>query len=58
MCGERSLERQAFALCRDDLLIWHSALVHGGMSRNDQALTPRSIVSHYTTQEAYPYRQA
>jgi hypothetical protein len=25
------------------------------MPRNDPAVTRRSIVSHYTTQEAYPY---
>lgn len=55
MCGERSPERRAFALYKGDLLIWHSALVHGGMPRNDPALTRRSIVSHYTTREGYPY---
>jgi ectoine hydroxylase-related dioxygenase (phytanoyl-CoA dioxygenase family) len=54
-CRERGLERLVFTPRKGDLLIWHSALVHGGMPRNDPALTRRSMVSHYTTQEAYPY---
>lgn len=54
-CRERGLERLIFTPRKGDLLIWHSALVHGGMPRNDPALTRKSIVSHYTTQEAYPY---
>jgi hypothetical protein len=54
-CRERALERLIFTPRKGDLLIWHSALVHGGMPRNDLALTRRSMVSHYTTQEAYPY---
>jgi hypothetical protein len=54
-CRERGLARLIFTPRKGDLLIWHSALVHGGMPRNDPTLTRRSIVSHYTTQEAYPY---
>jgi ectoine hydroxylase-related dioxygenase (phytanoyl-CoA dioxygenase family) len=54
-CRERGLERLIFTPRKGDVLIWRSALVHGGMPRNDPALTRRSIVSHYTTQEAYPY---
>jgi phytanoyl-CoA hydroxylase len=54
-CRERGLERLIFTPRKGDLLIWHSALVHGGMPRNDPSLTRRSIVSHYTTQAAYPY---
>lgn len=54
-CRERGLERLIFTPRKGDLLIWHSALVHGGMPRNDPTLTRKSIVSHYTTQEAYPY---
>lgn len=49
------MERLVFTPRKGDLLIWHSALVHGGMPRNDPALTRRSIVSHYTTREVYPY---
>lgn len=54
-CRELGLERLIFTPRKGDLLIWHSALVHGGMPRKDMALTRKSIVSHYTTQEAYPY---
>lgn len=54
-CRERGLERLVFTPRKGDLLIWHSALVHGGMPRNNPALTRKSIVSHYTTQAAYPY---
>lgn len=56
-CRERGLERLVFTPRKGDLLIWHSALVHGGMPRNDPALTRRSMVSHYTTQAAYPRDQ-
>lgn len=54
-CREHGLKRMIFTPRKGDLLIWHSALVHGGMPRNDPSLTRRSIVSHYTTQAAYPY---
>lgn len=54
-CRERGLEHMVFTPKKGDLLVWHSALVHGGIPRNDLALTRRSMVSHYTTQAAYPY---
>lgn len=54
-CRERGLERLVFTPRKGDLLIWHSALVHGGMPRNNRALTRKSMVSHYTTQAAYPF---
>lgn len=54
-CRGLALERLIFTPRKGDLLIWHSALVHGGMARNDPALTRKSMVSHYTTLAAYPY---
>ena len=54
-CRALGLERLIFTPRKGDLLIWHSALVHGGMPRNNPALTRKSMVSHYTTQEACPY---
>jgi hypothetical protein len=54
-CRGKGLDRLIFTPRKGDVLIWHSALVHGGMPRNDPALTRKSIVSHYTTQTAYPY---
>lgn len=53
-CREQDLERLIFTPRKGDLLIWHSALVHGGMPRNNPALTRKSMVSHYSTLEAYP----
>lgn len=54
-CRQHGLERLVFTPRKGDLLLWHSALVHGGMPRNDPARTRRSIVSHYTTRAAYPF---
>jgi ectoine hydroxylase-related dioxygenase (phytanoyl-CoA dioxygenase family) len=54
-CHDLGLERLVFTPRKGDLLIWHSALVHGGMPRTNPALTRKSIVSHYTTLAAYPY---
>lgn len=54
-CRDLGLERLVFTPRKGDLLIWHSALVHGGMPRTNPALTRKSIVSHYTTLAAYPY---
>lgn len=54
-CRELGMERVIFTPRRGDVLLWHSALVHGGMPRNNTALTRKSMVSHYTTREAYPY---
>ena len=54
-CREAGLEQLVFTPRKGDVLLWHSALVHGGMPRNDPVLTRKSIVSHYTTQAAYPF---
>jgi ectoine hydroxylase-related dioxygenase (phytanoyl-CoA dioxygenase family) len=53
-CREAGLKQRIFTPHKGDMLIWHSALVHGGMPRTNPALTRRSIVSHYTTHRAYP----
>lgn len=34
---------------RGDVLIWHGALIHGGMAMANPDLTRRSLVCHYTT---------
>lgn len=54
-CRELGLERLVFTPRKGDLLLWHAALVHGGMPRNNPALTRKSMVSHYTTLAAYPH---
>jgi ectoine hydroxylase-related dioxygenase (phytanoyl-CoA dioxygenase family) len=54
-CAGLGLRRETLLAERGDVLIWHSALVHGGSARKDLTLTRRSLVSHYTTQAAYPF---
>lgn len=54
-CEALGLERHTLLAKKGDVLIWHAALVHGGSPRNKPELTRRSIVSHYTTQAAYPF---
>lgn len=34
---------------RGDVLIWHGALIHGGMAMANPSLTRRSLVCHYTS---------
>ncbi|HVX04134.1 MAG TPA: phytanoyl-CoA dioxygenase family protein [Rhodanobacteraceae bacterium] len=54
-CRDLELMRLTFTPHKGDVLIWHSALVHGGTPRTNPALTRKSIVSHYTTRRAYPF---
>jgi len=54
-CTNLGLKKEVLLAEPGDVLIWHAALVHGGSVRNNPALTRRSIVSHYTTQNAYPF---
>lgn len=53
-CVALGLERRTFLPRKGDVLIWHSALVHGGSPRSDPGRTRRSIVSHYSTPSSYP----
>jgi len=48
------LERLEYCPRKGDVLLWHSALVHGGSRRLDPSKTRRSFVAHYSTEEAYP----
>ncbi len=54
-CEELQLQRITFTPKKGDVLIWHSALVHGGSPRANRGRTRKSIVSHYSTAEAYPF---
>ena len=49
------LERKLLMPRRGDVLIWHSALVHGGAPRNDPARTRRSLVTHYSAANIYAH---
>jgi hypothetical protein len=46
--ADQSLEASVFLPRRGDLLIWHGALLHGGMPMINPAMTRRSFVCHYT----------
>lgn len=54
-CQKLKLKKTLFTAKRGDVLIWHSALVHGGSLRKNPKLTRKSFVCHYTTQQAYPF---
>ena len=54
-CERLGLERVRLIARKGDVLIWHSALVHGGTARANPSLTRKSMVSHYSTADAYPF---
>jgi len=53
-CERLQLPRTLFMPKKGDVLIWHSALVHGGSPRIDRKRTRKSTVFHYSTRPAYP----
>ncbi len=50
----RGLKRTALHTRKGDVLVWHAALAHAGGPVLDRSRTRLSIVSHYSTREAYP----
>lgn len=48
------LERRVYHPRKGDVLLWHSALLHGGSPRTNPDRTRRSLVAHYSIEEAYP----
>ncbi|MDP3921248.1 MAG: phytanoyl-CoA dioxygenase family protein [Candidatus Omnitrophota bacterium] len=53
-CLERDQEKRIVCLKKGDVLLWHSALVHGGGLARNREKKRRSLVSHYTSSGAYP----
>lgn len=51
---DSGIQPEIFLPKRGDLLIWHGNLIHRGSEIKDQALTRKSYVTHYTSQESYP----
>lgn len=47
------LELKLFMAKSGQVLLWHSALVHGGMPRLGQDATRRSLVAHYSPRNIY-----
>ena len=52
-CDRLGLRKVEFCPRKGDVLIWHSALVHGGSGRRDPTLTRKSFVTHYSSREQY-----
>lgn len=57
-CEKLGLEKQTLLIKKGDILIWHSALVHGGSLINDPNQTRKSYVCHYSTDKGLPYHRA
>jgi phytanoyl-CoA hydroxylase len=53
----RGLKPHLFEAKRGDVLIWHSALLHGGGAVGDSKLTRKSYVVHYSTLRQHPSRE-
>jgi len=48
-CAKRGLQTKLFLPKRGEVLIWHSALLHGGGPVTDDTLTRKSFVVHYSS---------
>lgn len=53
-CERMGLKARIFEAKKGDVLLWHSALVHGGSRVLDKQRTRKSLVSHYSDIKAYP----
>jgi phytanoyl-CoA hydroxylase len=57
-CQKLGLDKRVLLIKKGDVLIWHSALVHGGSLINDPNQTRKSYVCHYSTKEGLPYHRS
>ena len=55
-CDERGLTTQYFTPKQGQVLIWHHSLLHGGSHIEDETLTRKSFVVHYSTKANYHRR--
>lgn len=53
-CEKMGLKPRRFEAKKGDVLLWHSAMVHGGSRVLDRGRTRKSLVSHYSDIKAYP----
>lgn len=53
-CQRDGLKKETLLIKKGDVLIWHSALAHGGHRITNSLATRKSFVCHYTTTKAYP----
>lgn len=57
-CPEMGYSKETLLIKRGDVLIWHSALAHGGGLITNPDQTRKSYVCHYSTQQALPFHRA
>jgi hypothetical protein len=53
-CENAGLQKETFLAKKGEILIWHSALVHGGNEIHNKELTRRSLVTHYCPASGKP----
>jgi phytanoyl-CoA hydroxylase len=57
-CPEHGCPKETLLIKRGDVLIWHSALAHGGGLITNPDQTRKSYVCHYSTYQAMPFHRA
>lgn len=55
-CARAGLAPRLFTAKKGEVLIWHAGLRHGGGPVNDERLTRKSFVVHFTSQRTYDER--
>ncbi len=56
-CPADGYQKEVLLIERGDVLIWHSALAHGGALIENPEQTRKSYVCHYSTKEALPFHR-
>lgn len=56
-CAASGYPKETLLIKRGDVLIWHSALAHGGGIITNPDSTRKSFVCHYSTQKALPFHR-
>jgi phytanoyl-CoA hydroxylase len=53
-CTKRGSPRVELLVEKGDILLWHCSLAHGGAAVRNPALTRKSVVFHYSTEQGCP----
>ncbi len=56
-CEARGQKRETLLIKKGDVLLWHAALAHGGDAIRNPALTRKSFVSHYSSDQGYRHHR-
>lgn len=54
-CERLHLKRKTLTIQKGDVLLWHAALVHGGDAIQNESLTRKSFICHYSNYLTYKY---